>query len=207
MIPRNEAIKTAYKAVITPIDELGTDPGELNNLSRTYEAGLFAGKKVVVLAGDKIPDPTTGLNPLINSVAGSLLHHAEESLKSLIKEHATHTGSSDDNQGYKGRPLNGIWATAPYLHNGSVPNLYEILLPAEERSKTFVLGSRMYDPIRIGYAMDQSSTTGAGYAPFTFDVSLKGNSNAGHEYGTKKPADGGLTDEQRWQLVEYMKTL
>ena len=69
VIPRNEAIKTAYKAVITPIDELGTDPGELNNLSRTYEAGLFAGKKVVVLAGDKIPDPTTGLNPLVNSGA------------------------------------------------------------------------------------------------------------------------------------------
>lgn len=207
VIPRDKAIETAYKAVITPIDELGTDPGELNNLGRMYEAGLFAGKKVAVIAGDEIPDPTTGLDPLINSVVGALLHHPEETLRSLLKEHATHSLSSANNNGYKGRPLNGIWATAPYLHNGSVPNLYEILLSPEQRSKTFVLGSRMYDPIRVGYAMDQSSTTGAGYRPFTFDTSLKGNSNVGHEYGTRKPADGGLTEEQRWQLVEYMKTL
>ena len=52
---------------------------------------------------------------------------------------------------YKARPLNGIWATAPFLHNGSVPNLKEILLPADQRSKTFFLGTREYDPATVGY--------------------------------------------------------
>jgi hypothetical protein len=79
------------------------------------------------------------------------------------------------------------------------------LLPVQQRSKSFTLGSREYDPVRVGYALDQA-TTGAGYTPFTFDVSLRGNHNTGHEYLTKK--DGTpFTDEERWQLVEYMKTL
>jgi mono/diheme cytochrome c family protein len=97
---------------------------------------------------------------------------------------------------YKARPLNGIWATGPYLHNGSVPNLYEMLLPSERRSKTFQVGSREIDPKHVGFRADDG--------PFTFDTSLPGNSNKGHEgkmYGTE------LTDEQRWQVVEYLKTL
>ena len=52
---------------------------------------------------------------------------------------------------YKARPLNGIWTGAPYLHNGSVPNLYELLLPAAGRSETFYIGSWEYDPVRVGY--------------------------------------------------------
>ena len=52
---------------------------------------------------------------------------------------------------YKARPLNGIWSGAPYLHNGSVPNLYELLLPAAQRSDTFYIGSWEYDPVRVGY--------------------------------------------------------
>jgi mono/diheme cytochrome c family protein len=98
---------------------------------------------------------------------------------------------------YKARPLNGIWATAPYLHNGSVPNLYQLLLPSEQRSKTFPVGSREIDPKNIGFRSDEG--------PFTFDTSLPGNSNRGHEGPTY--ATDRLTDEQRWQLVEYLKTL
>lgn len=208
VIPRDKAIKTGYVANITPLDEIGTDPGELANLGREYKAGIFAGKKTEGVAGDKIPDPTSGLNPLINTVAGSLLHHGEETFKALLEEHATITKTgSDTKPGYKGRPLNGVWATAPFLHNGSVPNLYEILLPADQRSKSFVLGSRLYDPVRVGFSMDQPATAEA-YTPFTFDVSLKGNSNSGHEYGTQaKDGAPALTEDQRWQLVEYMKTL
>lgn len=207
VIPRDQAIKTAYKAVITPIAEIGTDSTELDNMTnRMYKAGVYAGKKAEVVAGDVITDPTTGLNPLVNAVSGSLLKHKLETFEALLHEHATHTAlNSKIPPGYKGRPLNGIWATAPYLHNGSVPNLYELLLPTAERSKTFVLGSRAFDPVRVGFAMDQP-TTADGYAPFTFDVSLKGNSNAGHEYLTK-PDGTAFTDDERWQLVEYMKTL
>jgi hypothetical protein len=98
---------------------------------------------------------------------------------------------------YKARPLDGIWATAPYLHNGSVPNLYQLLLPAKERMKKFFVGTREFDPVNVGFTTDNQDNT------FEFDASLPGNSNAGHDtYGTDS-----LTDEQRWQLVEYLKTL
>lgn len=225
VIPRGEAIKTGYKAVITSLETVGTDPTELCNMqTREYDAGIYTGKKYVAgIAGEKIPNPTTGLNPLINAVSGALRDHLGESLKAFYDEHATRSGSSSGSvQGYKARPLNGIWATAPYLHNGSVPNLYELLKPASERSETFVLGSRMYDPKHVGYAMDQPRTAEA-YTPFVFDTRIKGNWNRGHEYGTCvqtkaencqgdkiviEPGDcKPLTDEQRWQLVEYMKTL
>lgn len=94
---------------------------------------------------------------------------------------------------YKAAPLSGIWATAPYLHNASVPTLYDLLLPEDQRPDTFTLGNREFDARKVGY-----QTTGGGY---TFDTSLKGFSNAGHRYGT------GITDEERWALVEYLKSM
>jgi cytochrome c peroxidase len=207
VIPRDAAVKTSYRAVITPIEQIGTDPTELANMNeRKYQAGIYNGKKSAVLAGTVINDPTTGLNPLVNAVVGSLLRHPGVAIQGFLDEHAARTGGGSSGlPGYKARPLNGIWATAPYLHNGSVPNLYEILLPAAQRSKTFTLGSREYDPVRVGYSMDQPKNAD-GYAPFTFDTSLRGNLNTGHEYLTTK--DGvPFTEEQRWQLVEYMKSL
>ena len=98
---------------------------------------------------------------------------------------------------YKARPLDGIWATGPFLHNGSVPNLYELLLPSDRRSKTFRLGSRELDEARIGFRSD--------IGPFLFDTALPGNANKGHEgpaYGTEQ-----LDDTQRRQLLEYLRTL
>jgi cytochrome c peroxidase len=57
---------------------------------------------------------------------------------------------------YKGRPLTGVWATAPYLHNGSVPTLYDLLLPPESRPRSFRLGSREFDPVKVGFVADAS---------------------------------------------------
>jgi mono/diheme cytochrome c family protein len=94
---------------------------------------------------------------------------------------------------YKGRPLNGIWATAPYLHNGSVPNLDELLKPAAQRVKTFKVGSRDFDPAAVGFRTDLGD--------FVFDATLPGNSNSGHEY------DREFTPDERLQLIEYMKSL
>ena len=100
---------------------------------------------------------------------------------------------------YKGRPLNGIWATAPYLHNGSVPSLWQLLQAPEQRVTSFKVGSRQFDPVNVGYVTDQGLST--------FNVNkangevMLGNGNGGHVYGTK------LKDAQKWQLVEYMKTL
>ncbi len=96
---------------------------------------------------------------------------------------------------YGSRPLRGVWATAPYLHNGSVPNLYELLLPAARRSRSFPVGHAEYDPARVGYV----TTAQPGSA--TFDTRVVGNANTGHEYGTDLP------EEARLALLEYLKTL
>ncbi len=66
---------------------------------------------------------------------------------------------------YKSRPLDGIWATAPYLHNGSVPTLYDLLLPPSQRPTKFTVGSREFDPVHVGFKS-------SGYTGFVFDTSL-----------------------------------
>jgi processive rubber oxygenase RoxA-like protein len=100
---------------------------------------------------------------------------------------------------YESRVLNGIWATAPYLHNGSVPNLWELLKPAKDRKPSFMVGSRVFDPKNVGYDVDQSPFKNG---TFVADpANSNGNGNGGHEYGAK------LTEEQRWAIIEYLKTL
>jgi cytochrome c5 len=140
---------------------------------------------------------------------------------------------------YKGRALDGIWATAPYLHNGSVPTLYDLLLPAsalpgdpagmQYRPSSFLTGSRELDTRKVGFAT--RGYDGFKFIAYTVDsktgqrFDIAGNSNGGHEYGTRdtiitnpdgtaaKNTDGSdkvlpaLTEKQRWDLVEYLKTL
>jgi cytochrome c peroxidase len=101
--------------------------------------------------------------------------------------------------GYRARPLNGIWSTAPYLHNGSVPSLYELLLPAERRSKTFYVGIWEFNPRTVGFDTVNAATDT--WVLKAFDTTTMGNSNSGHEYGTE------LQDSDRWDLIEYLKTL
>ena len=89
---------------------------------------------------------------------------------------------------YKARPLHGIWATAPFLHNGSVMNLYELLLPAKDRRRVFYVGGREFDAVRIGL------DTRRGPGRTRVDTSLPGNSRIGHEYATQR-----LSRTQRWR--------
>ncbi len=96
---------------------------------------------------------------------------------------------------YKARPLDGIWATAPFLHNGSVPSLQQLLMPPDNRVPTFCVGSRQYDPVNVGYS------TACGPGTSTFDTTLHGNGNIGHAYGT------ALSPDQKRDLVEYLKGL
>lgn len=117
---------------------------------------------------------------------------------------------------YRVKPLAGTWATAPFLHNGSVPNLYELLLPADRRSKTFYLKSRTFDPVKVGLVTDPNDP-----GAFLFDTTIPGNSNVGHEFRAGyqprcgPPSKDGpfsygvigpeLTEDERWQIIEYLK--
>jgi hypothetical protein len=106
---------------------------------------------------------------------------------------------------YKVRPLNGIWATPPYLHNGSVPNLYALLSPVAERPTKFYLGNREYDAVNVGYRIDAFS------GGFEFDTTKRGNANTGHEFNDSPNKDGVigpfLSPDERRELIEYLKTL
>ena len=93
---------------------------------------------------------------------------------------------------YWAATLGGVWARSPYLHNGSVRTMQELLMPSAQRTKSFHRGSHDYDTNQMGY------TDGGAYV---FDTSGQGNSNSGHEYGTK------LSSEQKRELLEYLKTL
>lgn len=90
--------------------------------------------------------------------------------------------------------LLGVWATGPFLHNGSVPTIYELLSPPEERSPVFWVGGRKLDPEKLGFV----STRAAGL--FRYDTRLRGNGNGGHVF----PAAGYSRDE-RMAVIEYLK--
>jgi len=113
--------------------------------------------------------------------------------------------------------LEGIWATAPYLHNGSVPNLYELLHPSSQRSKRFFVGSRAFDPKHVGF---ESSESPGAYEFLTErdGAPIAGNSNRGHEGHGNTKFEGftelfengawrEFTDAERWELVEFLKSV
>jgi len=103
--------------------------------------------------------------------------------------------------GYANMPLDGVWLRAPYLHNGSVPTLRDLLEPAAKRPKAFHRGNDVYDQRKVGFVSEVAELGGVKF--FKYDTSAPGNSNSGHEgrrYGTDlAPADKDA-------LVEYLKT-
>jgi hypothetical protein len=128
--------------------------------------------------------------------------------------------------GLLARPHAGVWATPPFLHNGSVPTLYEVLSPVEERTPCFYLGDLEYDPIKAGYKT-RSCGEGEGHGEFKFDTAKEGNRHMGHEFRKDDRAghvftpeecksfqNGGsngilgceLSESQRYAIIEYLKT-
>lgn len=118
--------------------------------------------------------------------------------------------------GYKARPLNGVWATAPFLHNGSVPTLDDLLRPQDQRPRFVQLGSLDFDPVKVG--VKQPRLSEESYPPyrngyFILDTRLPGNRNTGHAFGPS--ADGttegmigpALSDEDRAALIAFLKSL
>jgi len=100
--------------------------------------------------------------------------------------------------GYVAVPLDGVWLRAPYLHNGSVPSLEDLLEPPERRPRVFYRGYDLFDPERVGfvYSGDVAERDGTRY-----DTTLPGNGNGGHLYGTN------LTADEKRALIEFLKML
>ena len=177
--------KIVIGAILAPLD-LATIPGELNATNKSILTSIKNGQP-----------PTDGLQASLNRLNAKIGLGAQSNLWQSANAAFDKKVANTNSMAYKARPLDGIWATAPYLHNGSVPNLYQLLLPAKDRKPTFYVGTRDFDPVNVGFVIDKRD------GAFQFDTSLPGNSNAGHDtYGTDT-----LTDVQRWQLIEYLKTL
>jgi len=108
-------------------------------------------------------------------------------------------------KGYVARPLRGIWASAPYLHNGSVPTLDDLLRPEDDRPVVFPVGPTEYDPVKVGVVSSfRDVPKGQRGRMGIYDTRVKGNTNRGHSgkaFGTE------LSDEDRKALLEYLKSL
>ena len=100
--------------------------------------------------------------------------------------------------GYCAPPLDGLWLRAPFLHNGSVPNLRELLEPVEKRSAEFYRGYDVYDPANVGFIGTGAEAKRTGWR---VDVRERGNGNQGHTYGVD------LSAGEKDALIEYLKQL
>jgi len=186
-----------FKVTMIPLAEIGTDPKEAQNFhNRKADSGPLG--KGIISAGDGL-----------TFVTQTVIEQAYAQLNLTPEQQEQWNGYRKNELreplAYKARPHNGIWATPPYLHNGSVPNLFELLSPVAERSKVFYLGNKQFDPVKLG--LDTSPLKGAS----EFLVDLPGNSNAGHEFNDGPKGNGiigrKLTPEERMQIIEYLKTL
>ena len=217
-------------AQLSSLEVIKTDPNMARQaLEACGDSGLLAptliSKGLDVCPGDQKAggalDPKTAIPALtaVSEVTSGVLQagifnslyltfqSAIQVIKGLIDEDVNdrHVDFEEVNKNflnaYKGRPLNGIWATAPYLHNGSVPNLYDLFLPTCKagqsgiganntcRPEAFTVGQREFDPVKVGLKTQDLTT----YKPkagepslFIFDTTLYGNHNYGHEYAAGK---------------------
>jgi hypothetical protein len=178
----------ASRSVLTipsyPIAAVGTDPRQAVNFAtreitlgqQTQPLGAWVKLVTDKVVGQYTADPKNAARAeLINCDLGNDFQVIDE---------------------YRARPLNGMWATAPYLHNGSVPDMIELLKPAAQRPTTFYVGNWEFDPERLGFEWSSPFPN-----HFLFDTRVTGNSNSGHEHGTQ------LSAADQRALIEYLKTL
>ncbi|WP_347927724.1 di-heme-cytochrome C peroxidase [Pseudomonas helvetica] len=208
------------KLKMLPVDVIGTDPGAANNIA-DHRFDLSPLKwDVAELAKLDVklhPTPTGPLDLSKLSVAKGLAYVTAFVENRAYRDANVTPQERPDMDGYglpigvrelrayKARPLAGVWATPPFLHNGSVPNIYQLLSPQDERAATFYRGTFEYDPQHLGYRTEAFSNG------FEFDTRITGNHNSGHEFRPGERGNGVigrlLQPQERWALVEYLKVL
>ena len=101
--------------------------------------------------------------------------------------------------GYLANELTGLWLRGPYLHNGSVPTLRDLLSPPSDRPQKFYRGYDLVDPAGGGF-VSQAGTQAERYGTL-YDTATPGNGNSGHLFGTD------LSDQDKRRLMAFLKTL
>ena len=180
-LPKGSWILNTY-----PVGEIGTDPNEAKNFAVP-----------VSFNGQQMPLPQA-LALVLPRIEAAYYDDKDNNVTQVEKTAWNHGRLPSEWRGlpvYSAKPMAGVWATPPYLHNGSVLTLYDLLLPAAQRPAKFFVGSRKYDPVHLGYVNEKDDQR-----VFEFDTTKSGNSNSGHEYGTK------LSEEERMQLLEFLKS-
>ncbi|WP_421141528.1 di-heme-cytochrome C peroxidase [Pseudomonas sp. NFX15] len=203
---------------MVPVEYMGTDPGAANNIAdHRFDLTALQWKQDELEKLDVEPKPTEPLDLSRMSVAKGLAY-----VTAFVRDRAYQDANIPpaerpqmdgfglpigvrELRAYKARPLAGVWATPPFLHNGSVPSIYQLLSPQDERATTFYKGTFEYDPRHLGYRTEAFANG------FQFDTGITGNHNSGHEFRAGKLGNGvigrGLLPEERWALLEYLKVL
>lgn len=192
----------------TPWEQVGTDPNRLNNVDPNYVDPTNPNFTTLVDGKPFYAALKEALAVIVEkSYADWDIDEAEaRKLEGKVNGKprpypALWQDTSDFKRDYTSRPLVGVWAIAPYLHNGSVPSLDDLLKPRANRPPKFYVGYREFDPVHVGYVSDGDKAKQHG---FEFDVTQPGNDNGGHEgaeFGTE------LSEKDRAALLEYLKTL
>lgn len=211
-----------YQTTMVRVPEIGTDPAAANNFilganptdNEPWQTGQFKGMKKNVLFGDRYGDYFTFRGEaLATVVVGVILGDlVTDGLKGAYRSRSVSEATKFINPAdklfrYKARPLTGIWATAPYLHNGSVANLRQLLTPEDKRMTQFCVGNREFDPRDVGFlsALDKNGRCGTDpYGSTLLDTSKFGNSNKGH---STQRHGVNMSDAQKDALIEFLKTL
>jgi len=197
-----ETRKFPIRTHMTSVDEVQTDRALVDNFRlRQGSAGALTGQFTftdpkLLLKRFEERSPVKDLT--VNAALGAYMQQAEPGILRTVEDDIKELAEgAPDLSSYKARPLDGIWATAPFLHNGSVPNITELLKRPHERVAQFCVGSDTYDTKNLGFL----STLPCNPRQFLLDTRLHGNSNSGHAYGTE------LSDTDKANLIEYLKTL
>jgi hypothetical protein len=192
-----------WKVNMSTVDEVGTDPTQIKAfLTRkaTVPALLIDAFKATFGASAVGPDNSVNAQQYTVFTVGAQIRGgfgaAGISGAELLKVTECRDARQQTKMGYRARSLEGVVFTAPYLHNGSIPTLDDLLKPAAERPKKFYLGCPDYDTTRLGFACNERSPRA-----WRMDTTLPANSNAGHEFGTDLPPG------DKAALLEYLKAL
>jgi hypothetical protein len=226
-LPANAAGQRYLRVPVIPLDEIGTDPAQAMDMKRRVVRAPIA----LGFTGALRTEGSGGVyayGPALGQIVRKVVDRWYDDHRTSAADRERMNGYRPDGvrdglrgpggsvPAYKARPLNGIWATAPYLHNGAVPTLWDLLSPYAERPTSFWLGNRQFDPIKVGYVTTPLQN---GFRLVTADPRtgkpVRGNGNGGHLFDTPQPGQAvragtlgpTLTPEDRAALVEYLKTL